>query len=115
MIKKNIIGFISGFITGLFATGGGTILIPSFVYFLGLSEKEARATSVCCVLPATIVSFIFYVKDKLIDIKLSIVCAIGGIIGAFIGTKLLGKLSDNILKICLTFFLLFVSIKFIIS
>ena len=115
MIKKSIIGLFSGFITGLFATGGGTILVPSFVHILGLNEKEARATSICCILPATIVSIIFYAKDKLVDIKLALLCATGGIIGAFIGTKLLKKLPDNILKICFAFFLLYISARFIIS
>lgn len=113
MIKKSIIGFISGFITGLFSAGGGTILVPSFVHFLGLNEKEARATSICCVLPATLISFVFYAKDKLIDVNLSIKCAIGGMIGAYVGTKLLKKLPDSILKLCFTIFLLFISIKLI--
>ncbi len=114
MIKKISIGVISGFITGLFATGGGTILIPAFVYFMNLSEKEARATAICCVLPATIVSFIFYYKDKYVDIKLGLLAAVGGIIGAFIGQKLLNKLSDRILKICFIIFLIYVSIRFMI-
>ena len=115
MIKKNIIGLLSGFITGLFATGGGTILVPTFVYILGMNEKEARATSICCVLPATIVSFIIYAKDRNINLKLSIFCAVGGIIGAFIGSKLLNKLSDKALKICFTVFLIYVSIRFIVG
>ena len=114
MIKKISIGAISGFITGLFATGGGTILIPAFVYLMNLSEKEARATAICCVLPATIMSFIFYYKDKYVDIKLGILAAIGGIIGAFIGEKLLNKLSDRILKICFIIFLIYVSVRFLV-
>lgn len=114
MMKKICIGIISGFITGLFATGGGTILIPAFVYFLSMSEKEARATAICCVLPATIISFIFYYKDKYVDLKLGILAAIGGIIGAIIGQKLLNKLSDRILKICFIIFLIYVSVRFII-
>lgn len=113
MIKKISIGIISGLITGLFATGGGTILIPGFVYFMEIPEKEARATAICCVLPATIVSFIFYYKDKYVDIKLGTLAAIGGIIGACIGQKLLNKLSDRILKICFIAFLVYVSIKFV--
>lgn len=115
MIKKINIGLISGFITGLFATGGGTLLILAFIYFFKMGEKEARATAICCVLPATIISFIFYAKKGALDIKLSILCAIGGIIGSIIGTKLLSKLSDRILKICFTIFLIYVSIKFIIG
>lgn len=114
MIKKISIGILSGFITGFFATGGGTILIPAFVYLLNMNEKEARATAICCVLPATIVSFIFYYKNEYVDIKLGILSAIGGIIGAFIGAKLLNKLSDRILKICFIIFLIYVSIKFIV-
>lgn len=114
MIKKIGIGLVSGLITGLFATGGGNILIPAFVYILKLTEKEARATAICCVLPATIVSFIFYYKDKYVDLKIGILAAIGGIIGAIIGQKLLNKLSDRILKICFIIFLIYVSVRFII-
>lgn len=115
MIKKSFIGIISGFITGLFATGGGMILVPLFVKLLKMSEKQARATSICCILPATILSYVFYAKDKLVDLKISIFCVIGGIIGALIGTKLLSKLSDNLLKICFSLFLLYTSIKFILN
>ncbi len=115
MIKRIIIGILAGLTTGLFATGGGTILIPAFVYFLGMQEKEARATAICCVLPATIVSFIFYYKDKYVDFKIGILAALGGIIGAFIGEKLLNKLSDRILKICFIIFLIYVSMRFIIQ
>lgn len=114
MIKKIIIGLFSGFITGLFATGGGTVLIPAFVYFLDMDEKVARATSICCVLPAVIISFIFYIKDKHFDVKLGLLCAFGGIIGAVIGAKLLNRLPDKILKICFIIFLLYVSVKFMI-
>ena len=114
MIKKISIGVLSGLITGLFATGGGNILIPAFVYFIGLPEKEARATAICCVLPATIISFFFYYKDQYVDFRLGILSAIGGIIGAFIGEKLLNKFSDSILKTCFIIFLIYVSVKFII-
>lgn len=114
MRKKIIIGLLSGFITGLFATGGGTILIPTFVYWLKIDEKVARATSICCVLPAVIISFLFYMKERYFDIKLSIICAVGGSIGAILGTKLLNKLPDTILKICFIAFLVYVSIRFII-
>lgn len=115
MIKKISIGVLSGLITGLFATGGGNILIPAFVYFINLPEKEARATAICCVLPSTIVSFFFYYKNQYVDIKLGLLAAIGGIIGAFIGGKLLSRFTDSILKFCFIIFLTYVSIKFIIS
>lgn len=61
-----------------------------------------------------IASGFFYFKNNYIDWKIGILCAIGGVIGGYIGTKLLKKLSDKILKISFILFLFYVSIKMII-
>lgn len=74
----------------------------------------ARATSVFAILPMVIASSFFYLKNNYIDWKIGLLCAIGGIIGGYIGTKLLRKLSDKILKISFIVFLFYVSIKMII-
>ena len=64
MTKKIIIGLIAGFINGFFATGGGMILVPAFASILNMDTKEARGTSIFCILPMVIVSSIFYYKSK---------------------------------------------------
>lgn len=108
-----IIGIITGLITGLFGAGGGILLIPAFVKLLNINEKESRATAIPCILVGTIISFIFYFKEKMYDTKLGILCSIGGIIGALIGSKLLNKLNDNILKIIFIIFLGYTSFRYI--
>ncbi len=114
-MKRNIaIGLIAGFISGFFATGGGMILVPSFLYLLKLEDKVARATSVVCILPMVVVSGIFYYKNNYIDWRMGILCAIGGIIGGYIGAKLLRKLDAKYFKIAFIFFLIYTSIKFLI-
>lgn len=115
MVKKIIIGFIGGIISGLFASGGGMILVPAFIYLLNLTEKEARATSIFCIMPMVVASGIFYFNNDYIDWSIGIKCAIGGIIGGIIGSKLLIKLSDKVLKILFTIFLAYVSIRIIIE
>ena len=114
MIKNIIIGFIAGFISGLFASGGGMILIPAFFYLYKMNEQESRATSIFVILPIVIVSGFYYYNNNYIDWSLSIKCAAGGIIGGLIGVKLLKKLSDKKLKIIFIVFLIYVSIKLII-
>ena len=114
MIKKIFVGMIAGFISGLFASGGGMIIVPSFVYLFKMKEQEARATSIFVVLPMVITSGLFYYKNNYIDWNLGIKCAIGGIIGGIIGSRLLVKLSDKTLKIIFIFFLIYISIKMII-
>ncbi len=114
MIKKILVGIIAGFISGLFAAGGGMIVVPAFVHIFKLDEAEARATSVFAILPMVITSGLFYYNNNYVDWTLGIKCALGGIIGGFIGSKLLRKLSDKVLKILFIIFLIYVSIKMII-
>lgn len=115
MLKKGIIGFFAGLVSGLFATGGGLILVPAFVYLLKESEAKARATSIFCILPLVIISGISYYTNNYIDWEVGIKCAIGGIIGGILGAKLLKRIPDYILKISFTIFLIYVSVKMIIG
>lgn len=113
MIKKIIIGLLAGLICGFFATGGGMILVPSFLYILKMQPAKARATSVCCILPMVIASSFFYYKNNYIDWKIGLLCAMGGCIGGYIGAKFLKKIPDSILKVAFTGFLIYVSINMI--
>lgn len=113
-LKKALIGITAGIICGLFASGGGLILVPAFIYLLGIEDKKARGTAVLCILPMVITSSIFYYKDKFINWQIGIMCAIGGIVGGIIGAKLLKKMKTKYIRILFTCFLLYVSIKILI-
>lgn len=109
-LKKIIIGVLAGFISGLFSTGGGLILVPAFTYLLELNSVEARATSIMCILPMVLTTSFFYARNKYIDWKLGILCSIGGIIGSYLGSKVLNKIPTWILKISFTIFLIYVAL-----
>ena len=115
MFIKIVIGLFAGFASGLFASGGGLILVPAFVYLLKLNEQKSRATSLFCILPFTIISGIFYYQNNYTDWGIGIKCAIGGIIGGIIGAKLLKKLPDVVLRISFTIFLIYASVRMIIG
>lgn len=114
-MKTRITGLITGIISGLFGAGGGMILLPAFTFINKLDEKEARSTSIFCMLPIVAISCIIYGKNKYLDWNIGIKSAIGGIIGAIIGSILLKKLDNQVLKILFTVFLLFVSIRMVIN
>ena len=113
MLKKIIVGIAAGMICGLFGTGGGMILVPTFVYMLKIDPKRARATSICCMLAMVVTSSIFYYQSNYINWQSGILCAIGGIIGGYFGAKLLKKVPDYILKIIFICFLIYVSYNMI--
>ena len=113
IIKKVIIGLLAGIISGLFSTGGGMIVVPAFIYLLNMEDKKARGTSIFCILPMVVTSGIFYYKSNYINWNISILCAIGGMIGGYTGAKLLKKIPTHYLKVAFTIFLIYASYKMI--
>ena len=115
MLKKIIIGIIAGLISGIFSTGGGMILVPAFLYILKMDSVKSRATSIACILPMVITSSIFYAKNDYLNWDIGWMCAVGGIIGGFVGSKFLNKIPDYILRIAFIIFLIYVSTTMIMK
>lgn len=115
LTKQIIIGLLAGFVSGFFATGGGLILVPGFIYLLNMDPTKARGTSIFCILPMVITSSFFYYKGNYINWNVALLCGIGGAIGGYIGAKALKKLPEKIVKIAFTAFLIYVSIKMILK
>ena len=119
-MKKNkffeiIIVIITGFISGFFGAGGGLLLVPFFVHGLKIDEVRSRANVILIILSLVTISGLVYMRNNLIDFNLGIKCAIGGVIGSIIGSKLLVKLDRKILNILFIIFLFYSSFKIIFS
>ena len=112
--KIIVIGLFAGIVSGLFASGGGMILVPAFIYWLKMKDVESRATSVICILPMVVTSGIFYYTNDHIDWRIGLLCAVGGVIGGIVGAKLLNKLPVKYLKIAFTVFLIYAAYKMVI-
>ena len=89
------------------------IVVPALIHIFNLEDAKARATSVFAILPMVITSGFFYYKNNYMDWNIGIKCAIGGIIGGFIGAKLLKRLSSKILRILFIIFLIYTSIRLV--
>ena len=69
-MKKIFLGIVSGLICGLFASGGGLILVPAYIYILKMDEVKARATSVFSILPMVTVSRSYILQRKLYRLEI---------------------------------------------
>src|ERR1043165_6025265 len=82
------IGLLAGMLSGLIGVGGGIIIVPALVYFLGFSQKEAQGTSLgLLLLPIGILAVMNYYNSKLIDVKVVAIMAIAFVVGGFLGSK----------------------------
>jgi uncharacterized membrane protein YfcA len=97
-LKHALIGIVTGVANGLFGSGGGTIAVPAMVHFLGTEEHKAHATAISVILPLTVVSSVFYISKGYVDWGLTIKVILGGMIGGYIGARLLSKCPDKLLR-----------------
>ncbi|NMB97019.1 MAG: sulfite exporter TauE/SafE family protein [Clostridiaceae bacterium] len=111
LIKKIVIGFITGIVNGLFGSGGGTIVVPAMVLLLDLDEHKAHATAISIILPLTIISTFFYVKNNYVDWNITWKVIIGGMAGGYIGAKLLNICPENFLRKVFGGFMVFAAIR----
>lgn len=82
-----IAGFLSGIISGM-GIGGGMILIPALVFFLGLSQHEAQAINLWYFLPTAFISLCVHVKNKNVEFKKILLIIISGILASLFGAYL---------------------------
>ncbi|MDR0879466.1 MAG: sulfite exporter TauE/SafE family protein [Clostridioides sp.] len=92
-----VIGFLGGIIGGM-GLGGGTILIPILVLFLGVNTKIAQSVNLLSSIPMTIIALAVHVKNKNVVYNLVIPIVLFGIVGAMAGSILSAQLDATILK-----------------
>lgn len=109
-----IIGFFAGIISGFFGAGGGLLLVPFMTKILKKGEVTARATTIMCIFFMVLASSFFYYKQNSIDWNIALKSSIGGILGGYVGSKLLVKLKSNILRVLFIIFLIYSGIKLIL-
>lgn len=98
-IKLIIVGGLSGMINGFFGAGAGLLLVPLTSYVGHLESKKAHATTLACVTIMCACCSIIYFASNILDYKLLMLCLIGSVIGALIGSKLLKDLKNNIIDL----------------
>lgn len=90
-------GVVSGFLNGLFGSGGGVVAVMFLRKIIG-DEKKAHASATLMILIMSIVSFAFYAMYGHVDWANGWRFVPGGIIGAILGTIFLKKIKTDKLK-----------------
>jgi len=106
------IGLAAGLLSGMVGVGGGIVVIPMLVAFLGFSQKQAQGTSLgLLLLPIGILAVMNYYKAGLINIKAIGIMTITFVIGSYLSSKVAVGLPDHLIKKIFAVFLMFVALK----
>ncbi len=109
-----IAGLLAGFVGGSMGVGGGIILVPTMVFFFGMTQHEAQGTSLATLLaPIGILAVMNYYKGGYVNIRYAIVLSIMFILGSYLGSLMSIHLPDRILKQMFGILMLAVGVKMI--
>lgn len=97
-LKMGLIGLCTGLVNGLLGIGGGTIAIPAMVFLLGVEQHKAHGTSLAIILPTSIISLYIYYRYNFLDWGLITKIVLSGMIGGYIGAKLMNHIPAGILR-----------------
>lgn len=105
-----VVGMLVGVLSGMFGIGGGTVIVPALVW-LGLSQRNAAATSTLAIVPTSISGVISYATGGHVDWLAAALLFCGMFIGGQIGSWLLSRLPELVLRWIFVAFLVFVVIN----
>ena len=106
-----LIGIAAGVLSGLFGIGGGTIIVPALVLWLGMQQRLAAGTSVAAILPVALVGATSYGVQGNVDWVAAICLALGIVVGAQLGSMFLAKLPAKTLQRLFLIFMLVIVVS----
>ena len=107
-----IIGIAAGMLGGLVGVGGGLIIVPALVFFLGMSQHSAQGTSLGLImLPVGILGVLHYYKQGHVDFKIVGILAIGFLVGSHFGSKVALSLPQETIKKIFAVLMIAVAVK----
>ena len=107
-----LVGIGAGMLSGLVGVGGGLVIVPALVYFIGFSQKTAQGTSLGLILlPVGIFGVLQYYKQGHVDFRIVGILAIGFLAGSFFGSKIALSLPQETVKKIFAVLMILIAIK----
>lgn len=100
---------IVGFLTGVMASmglGGGFVLVVWLTLFAEVRQRTAQGINVLFFLPIAFVSLIMHLRNGLVNKRLVKKLAVGGLLGAAVGTLVSQVIANELLRRLFALFLL---------
>ncbi len=110
-----LIGLGAGLASGYVGVGGGFIMVPLMLAFLGIPLKLASGTSLLAVMLLAVPGTIEQGLLGNIDYLAGIVVALGSVPGAFIGARLVSRVPERTLRLIFGGFLLVAALLLVLK
>jgi uncharacterized membrane protein YfcA len=109
-----VIGVFAGAFGGFIGIGGGLIVVPCLVYFIGMSQHTAQGTSLAMMLPPIGLMAVYnYYKEGHVDFRIAAILCVSFVVGSFFGSKIALSLSADQIKKAFGIIIILLGIKMV--
>jgi len=111
-----LIGLAAGIFGGMVGLGGGVIMIPAMVFFMGMTQLEAQGTSLAVMLPPVgLFAVMNYYKSGNLNIKYALLISLAFLIGGYFGSKIALNIPISLVKKIFAISLIAIAVRMIIK
>ncbi|WP_427789638.1 sulfite exporter TauE/SafE family protein [Brevundimonas diminuta] len=106
------LGVFAGILSAIMGVGGGFILVPAMLYVLRMRASVVVGTSLFQIIITTAITTVLQAgRNQTVDIVLSTILLLGGVVGAQYGARLSGKFRAEEMRAALGLIVLLVGIQ----
>ncbi|MFZ9669298.1 MAG: sulfite exporter TauE/SafE family protein [Solirubrobacterales bacterium] len=111
LIKLVLLGTAAGAFSGLFGVGGGTVIVPMLIAFLGYSERLATGTSLAAIVLIALFAVITFAFYGNVEWGTGLLLSIPAVGGVLVGTTLQQRVSERLISLVFAVVLVGVAIQ----
>ncbi len=106
------LGVFAGILSAIMGVGGGFILVPAMLYALRMKASVVVGTSLFQIIITTAITTVLQAgRNQTVDIVLSTLLLLGGVVGAQLGVRYAGRFKADVLRAALGLIVLLVGIQ----
>jgi len=109
------IGLTAGLLAGLLGIGGGVVMVPAMVLIVGLDQHVAQGTSLLVIIPAAAFGSFTHYRHGRLAIRDAAALAVGGVLGAVLGSVTALSLDDQLLRKLFAILILAVAVRLLMT
>jgi uncharacterized membrane protein YfcA len=109
------IGTLAGLFSGLFGVGGGVVIVPLLVLWLGFDERLATGTSLAAIVVIAAVATAVHGAYGNVHLREGVLVGVPAVAGVLIGTELQQRISTKAISLVFAALLTVVAVDLLLG
>lgn len=106
-----LVGVVAGTTAGLLGVGGGVIMVPAMVLFVGIPAAVAKGSSLAVIIPTALVGTRRNLKKHNADLRIAVTVGVSGMLSSFLASQVSVGLDEQLSNRLFAALVAFVALK----